>query len=268
LVVAALVFGATAHAQVIYQDTLSQFTPGTILTQTNYTPQIGLTTFFGTNEGFLGTTVVSSNFMGATRTFYTLGTTPYGNNYWGTPSITPTNQIVTVEWLLWIGAVQSPSNSIGGFCCDVANTNLHVDEHNSLIMLNDAGQVFAINGQASTDTLIPIGNWSNFVGTIMTNTLVLNYPARTFSYALNGVVMTNMALTSYVTNYFDQVEFDTFESFPGGGGYTNSIGNEFALSQVTVVTVPEPDTLSLLLGSLAALLLIARKKIKGNSSGS
>jgi hypothetical protein len=62
----------------------------------------------------------------------------------------------------------------------------------------------------------------------MTNTLILNYPNGTFSYALNGQTMATMPLGPYFSNVVDSVTFTGFERSAG------SLGNRFAISDVQV----------------------------------
>jgi hypothetical protein len=244
-----LVFVATgADAVTIYSDNFQQFPNGTVLTQTNYIPNVGVNARIETNEdGRASTTVVASNFLGSTRAFFNLAVPPYNHSYRGDQTGGElTNVAVILSWKLWIETVQ-PTNAIGGFSPNLLTTNIDSINNgqtnynsNPLIFFTDGGQVFAFTNNPidpaklpnpiSQEPFVQIGGWSNLVGTVMTNVLTINYPAGKFSFSLNGTVLTNMPIPQFITNIFDRVRLGIYE------GSTNasfaSVGNRFALDDV------------------------------------
>ena len=108
--------GRPAPASVIYFDNFDQFPNGTVLTQTNYFPNLGLNAEIDTNEnsGVNSTTVVASNFLGSTRAFFNLGTLPYQQEYSGDQiGGTLTNQLIVLSFKLWVEATKSATH-VGG----------------------------------------------------------------------------------------------------------------------------------------------------------
>lgn len=74
---AVALLGAVARSDEIYFDDFQQFPNGTVLTQTNYVPNIGLEARIKTNEdGVASVTAVASNFLGSTRAFFRQDVSP------------------------------------------------------------------------------------------------------------------------------------------------------------------------------------------------
>jgi hypothetical protein len=236
---------SSGSAGVLFYDNFEQFPNGTVLTETNYTPLVGQWAEISTNDvkpGETYATVVASNLLGGIRAFFNLATVPYRQSYQGTPTIAATNPVVTLNWKLWIDAVKSPSTTIGGVMSDVTVTDLIVNgsttncDYNVLIFFNDGGQVFAFTNEHSLSALVPIGSWAGLAGTVMTNQLVLNYPAQTYQFSINGNVLTNMPLPGFITNFLDGAYMEISETSTGGWGYTASTGNQFALDDIEIST--------------------------------
>jgi uncharacterized repeat protein (TIGR01451 family) len=154
-----------------------------------------------------------------------------------------TNQVVDVRWLSWFGATKSLTTT-GGLAVGLASTNLditcspecitNVEPRTPSLFFSDSGAICVITNMVADPTaLLPvvvIGNRSNYVGQIQTNDLYLDYPAREFSYSLNGVALTNhMSLPLYVTNIFSEVDIYGFETLP------SAAGDQFALDNVQVI---------------------------------
>jgi hypothetical protein len=123
---------------------------------------------------------------------------------------------------MWI---QATNTGPGMFLLSVPTDDPNAD-YNPPIVFMDTGAIVALTN--GTAPLITIGNWGSLAGTVMTNTLILNYPNGTFSYALNGQTMATMPLGPYFSNVVDSVTFTGFERSAG------SLGNRFAISDVQV----------------------------------
>ena len=248
-----LATAGVSRAAILFSDDFEQFTNGPVLVETNYLPPIGLSAAFQTNDnGAAATAVTASNFLGSIRAFFDLGTPPYESKYRGTPTIAPTNQPVQLRWTLWIESVQA-SNAFGGFTVGVLTTNIDTIvgnqtnfSGNPLLLLNDDGTIYAFtnnpvgSGVPTNQPIVPLGTWTNLASTLITNSLNLNFSAGTFSFAMNGVVLTNMPIPAFVTNFLDEVRFDVTEDL------TNSVGNRFALDDVQLLNNSNVDVVSFL----------------------
>lgn len=241
-----LLIALTARGETIYFDNFQQFPSGTDLTVTNYVPPAGASAGFHAPEESppAATTVVASNFLGSTRAFFNPATPPYQHSYEGDALASLTNRIVTLTWNLWIAAVKTPPTTLGGLAVNLATTNLFISgnqtnlETNPLLIFGDAGQVAVFTNTPSVEDplahLVSVGSWSNRVGTVMTNQLVLNFPSGTFSFSINSTTLTSMPIPAFLTNIFNRFGLDVFE------GFTNaafaSTGNRFALDDVRIDT--------------------------------
>jgi hypothetical protein len=234
---AVLLLAGSAHAGTLLLDNFQQFPSSTVLSPTNYFPNVGvLATITNGNDAPNSTTVVATNFPGSIQALFEPGALPYSEDYQGFPSVAQTNQVVTLSFTLWIPGLETTGH-IGGFDVSLPSTT-GVD--NPLLLFNDDGGVIVFTNQASTTPLVlpfvQIGSWSALQNTVMTNVLVLNYPAGTYSFSLNGVVLTNnMPIPGYFTNLFDAVRMEVFEVITNAG--VASLGNSFALGNV-LLSVP------------------------------
>ena len=246
-----LAAAGTASAQLLFFDDFSQFTNGTVFTETNYMP--GVWSLPATSANIWTNTpgsVTASNLLGSIRLFFDAPSNPGGDNAgyspelangWGGTNLTAfvTNGVVDVQWLSWIANTHSSSH-MGGLSVDIESTNLNTDcescvfQSAPLVFYADSGAVYAFTNDPNNGVgplpIVQIGTWSSHVGTIMTNRLVLNYPASTFSVSLNGVMLTNsMVITHYFTNILTEVDFGAAEFM------STSAGNKFALDNVQIV---------------------------------
>jgi hypothetical protein len=64
--------------------------------------------------------------------------------------------------------------------------------YNPPLIFMDTGSIVALTNGTSVQT--PIGNWGSLAGTIMTNTLILDYASHTFLYSLNGQTLATLPL--------------------------------------------------------------------------
>jgi len=230
----------TAHAQVVvYSDDFEEFSTGTALSQTNYVPSVGAyVNITNENTHVNSTTVVATNFLGSAQALFEPGTLPYQANYEGYLAEAQVDQVLTLSFTLWIPTTVGSANHFGGFGLDLMTTAVNdVSNTPPLLLFNDDGQVLVSTNNAtifgSLDLPdVPIGNWSALAGTITTNVLVLNYPAGTFSFSINGAALTNMAIPGFFTNVFDAVRLTAFEAITNAG--IASLGNSFALGDVQV----------------------------------
>ena len=187
---------------------------------------------------------MASNFLGSTRAFFRLGTLPYQNDYRGDQiGGALTNESLVLSFKLWIEATKTASH-IGGIGIDIVTTNIDSINgtetnlsNNPLIFINDGGQVYAFTNNASASDIHPIqiGSWASQAGKFMTNVFIINYPAGTYSFSMNGTVLTNLPIPGFVTNIFERVRLNVLESI-SGSGTLNSLGNRFALDDVRLDT--------------------------------
>jgi uncharacterized repeat protein (TIGR01451 family) len=244
LLAASLLICMPVKSDVIYWDDFEQFPKDTKLTVTNYMPAVGAIAAFSTN-GHAGA-VNAVNIDGSIRASFQSGKVPYTVSYQGVPDGDAlTNQCLSLSFLLKIDA-RKKAGHYGGFTVSLLTTNLDVacDGENCitngfqtapLIWLNDAGQVYLCTTNAATPAAaVTIGSWSNLVGKITTNVLVLNYPAGKFSYSLNSRILTNMPLPGLFTNVLDRIVLSVDESVTNAG--MNSLGNKFALDDVQLTS--------------------------------
>jgi Viral BACON domain len=238
---AALLLAGNAHASSPFFDNFQQFPNGTVLSPTNYVPFVGTSVAItNLNTAANPTTVVATNFPGTTQALFEQGTLPYSEDYLGFPAIAQTNAVVTLSFTLLIPALQTAGH-FGGFDVSLPMTG---GGDNPLLLFNDDGGVLVFTNQASTTPLVlpfvQIGSWSALQNTVMTNVLVLDYSAGTYSFSLNGAVLTNdMPIPGYFTNLFDAVRMQAFESVTNAG--VDSLGNSFALGNVQL-SVPASST--------------------------
>jgi len=253
-----IIFGcvSAATAQLLYFDDFNQFPNGTVLTDTNYVagpwiPPGGSARISTNNGNTAGASAVASNLLGATRLFGEASAgaqIEYDAMLFSCDSLLTsavTNQVVTINWLSWIAATKSLT-ATGGLavgisatntedtCCNDSTCLTNLEPHTPLLFFVDSGAIYAFTNAVSSTAghfhLVQIGNWSSYVGQIMTNVLTLDYPARRFSFSLNGTVLTNrMSLSPMCTNIFTEVDFYGVETFP------TSSGNKFALDDIQIV---------------------------------
>ncbi len=229
---AAILLAGNARASTPFLDNFQQFPSGTVLSQTNYVPFVGAFVAITNDDSASNpTTVLTTNFAGSAQALFEQGTLPYSEDYLGFPAVAQTNSILTLSFTLWIPALQTAGH-FGGFDVSLPSTG---GGDNPLLLFNDDGGVLAFTNQASTTPLVlpfvQIGSWSGLQNTVMTNVLVLDYSAGTYSFSLNGVVLTNsMPIPGYFTNLFDAIRVEAFESVTNAG--VASLGNTFALGNV------------------------------------
>ncbi len=245
-------------AQLLYFDNFNQFTNGTVFnSDTNYSPGAWAPLWMtGGVYTDAVSTVVASNLLGSVSLFVNAPANSGGDNaaYEGMldnynmptniqVSAYVTNDIVDVQWLSWIAATSSSSKT-GGLAISVADTNLYPNcggsgcttnfDQNPLVIFADNGSVYAFTGSPNNGVgplpLVPLGAWGAWKNTVMTNRLVLNYPARTFALFINGTTITNnMSISQYFTNIFTGVNFGFVEMLRSSGG------NKFAIDNIQVL---------------------------------
>jgi uncharacterized repeat protein (TIGR01451 family) len=238
----------SARASVLYYDDFQQFPSGTVLTQTNYFPNIGIDANIDTNQdGFNVPTVTASNLLGSVRAFVDLATVPYSANYRGDINGGAiTNQDFKLTFNLWIAALKTASH-VGGIGVDMLTTNIDsIDgtttnlSRNPVIFINDGGQVYAFTNNADSSaplsTVAQIGSWSAHVGTVMSNAFIVSFTSNTWTYIINGVTLTNMPIPRYVTNILNAAGLEVFEAISGGG--VTSLGNKFAFDDIELTAGP------------------------------
>ena len=242
---------SVASAQLIYFDDFGQFQDGTVLTETNYTP--GVWSLLGTSAEIYTNTpgfgsVMASNLLGSVRLFFDAPANPGGDNAgyearlsgWDTNlTVFVTNGVVDAQWLSWIANTSSSSHT-GGLSAGIESTNVDTEcescgfDSAPLVFFADSGKIYVFTNAPNLGVgqlpMVQIGTWSSYAGQMMTNHLVLNYPARTFSFSLNSVVLTNnMVITPFFTNIFTRADFGMIETS------SSSAGNKFALDNVQIL---------------------------------
>ena len=238
----------SAFASVLYYDDFQQFPFGTVLTETNYFPNIGVAGNIDTNQdGINVPTATASNLLGSTRAFFDIATIPYSASYRGDINGGGiTNQDFKFTFLLWIAALKSASH-VGGIGVDMLTTNIDSINgsttnwsRNPVIFINDGGQVYAFTNNADASaplsTIAQMGTWSAYVGTVMTNTFIVSFTSNTWTYIINGVTLTNMPIPGYVTNFLTAAGLEVFEAISGSG--VTSLGNQFAFDDIELDSGP------------------------------
>jgi len=138
------------------------------------------------------------------------------------------NQVLLLTWQLRIEAVKP--GTIGGVVIQVPISG---NDESIAVAFNDGGQIFAVtNVLASVSDLVTIGSWSNLVGTVMTNELILNYPAHTMTLSVNGNLIGTLPMRPDATNYVRSINFEIAENTAYG-----SSGNRIAIDEVQVMVV-------------------------------
>jgi hypothetical protein len=209
--------------QVLFFDNFQQFNVGTVLTRTNYPPFFGPATCSVLTSNLNGSPAINaSNFLGNAWAFFNNSVPTNQNQYQGILSSVQSNQALLVTWNLWIKATNTGP---GMFMLSVPTSDPNAN-YNPPISFTDNGSIIALTN--GTGVQVPIGNWGSLAGTVMTNSLLLDYPDGTFSYSLNGQTLATLPLGPYFTNVVGSIYFNGFERSPG------SLGNRFALANVEV----------------------------------
>lgn len=214
-----------AQAQVFFLDNFEQFGNGTDLTATSYTPVSGPPTASVITSVQNGTpTIKATNFLGSIWALFDDSVVLNKNQYKGILSTVQTNQPLQITWKMWI---QATNTGPGVFLLSVpvqdANPSI---TFNPPLAFTDAGSIVGFTNGPNVQT--PIGNWGSLAGTVMTNSLILDYPHGTFSYSLNGQILATLPLGPYYTNVVGAIYFNGVERSAG------SLGNRFAIDDVTV----------------------------------
>ncbi len=220
-------------AQVLFFDNFQPFANGTILTSTNYMPLFGPATasvFTSVQNG--SPTITVSNFLGYNWALFNNAVPANQNQYKCSLSSIQTNQSLLLTWDMWI---QATNTGPGMFQLSIPASSPNTNS-NPLILFTDTGDIMALTN--GTNAQVPIGNWGHLARTVMTNSLLLDYPDGTFSYSLNGQTLATLPLGPYFTNVVGAVSFNGYERSPG------SLGNRFALTDVEVEAFTPSDDFS------------------------
>jgi len=220
---------AAPQPNLLFFDGFQQFSEGTSLTTSNYTPIVGSNAFFQVKNG--APTVTASNLLDGVGAFYNCSVVTNQMRYAAIPSRIVTNETVKITWLSWIGATNS---GYGGLTAEITTTNSGSNRYGPIVALGDNGVVVIYTNTSASP--VPVGSWGGVIGRSMTNTLVIDYAGRTFSYALNGNVLTNMPLQGFFASYLDAFRLTVREDFPG-----QSLGNRFAIDDIKISIPPPPD---------------------------
>ena len=214
-----------AVAQVLFFDDFEQFGNGTDLTSTNYVPASGLSSASVVTSVQDGSpTIKATNFLGDTWALFDNSVVTNKNSYEGLLSSIQTNQPLQITWKMWIQATNSgPGMYLLSLPVQDANPSV---TYNPTVVFMDAGSIVALTN--GTSVQIPVGNWGSLAGTVMSNTLILDYPNASFSYSLNGQLLATLPLGPYFTNVIGAIYFTGFERSAG------SLGNRFAIDDVKV----------------------------------
>ncbi len=217
-----------AQAQVLFFDNFQQFGSGTDLTSTNYTPASGPASASVVTRVDNGSpTITATNFLGSTWALFDNSEVINKSEYKGILSSVQTNQVLHVTWKMWI---QATNTGPGMFLFSIPTSDPNAN-YNPPVGFFDTGAIYAftfIDGMTMSVRTNLIGNWGSLSRTVMTNTVILDYPNGTFSYSLNGRTLATLPLGTYFTNVVDAIYFAGFERSAG------SLGNRFAISDLEV----------------------------------
>ncbi|HEX5400515.1 MAG TPA: SBBP repeat-containing protein [Verrucomicrobiae bacterium] len=227
-----------ALGQVLFYDNFEQFENGTTITnEYTYSPAPGPAGAIAEITHIESTTVIMTNLAGSIRALYDCPASSVSTNYNDyTASFAPrTNPVLQITWQLRIDSVNP--GTLGGA---LAQLPIAGNDESTVIALGDGGQIFGVtNVLSSAADLINIGSWSNWVGSVMSNQLILNYPAHTITFAINGNLVATLAMRPDLTNYVDHVTFEFEENTANGAA-----GNRFALGNVKVELAASAQTSS------------------------
>ena len=216
-----------ADGQVLFFDNFDQFSNGTALTSTNYVPASGpASASVATSVQNGSPTIKATNFLGRTWALFDNSVVFNKNQYTGFLSSVQTNQALRVTWKMWIRA----TNTGPGLFLFSIPTDDPLANFNPPVAFMDTGAIIAFTNGTTVQT--PIGHWGSLAGTVMTNTLVLDYPNRALSYSLNGQSLATLPLGPYFTNVVGAIYFNGSERTAG------SSGNRFAIDDVKVEPAP------------------------------
>lgn len=218
--------------ELLFYDNFQEFTNGTVLvdgasyTAPNAYVEISL---------LPTSTLTMTNLLGSIRALYNCPATSdmtHWNSHFAYFASPQSNKVLEVTWQLWIKAVKP-----GGFGLAGLGLPITGDDESIVMAFNDGGEIYGItNVLSGPSDFVTIGNWSSLAGTIMTNRIVLNYPARTMTFSLNGNVLATLPMRPDLIQPVGHMNFE-FDELTAYG----STGNQFALDEVQVVTVaPEP----------------------------
>jgi hypothetical protein len=237
-----------AHAQVLFYDNFEQFPGATDLTSTNYTPASGPSSASVVTWVDNGSpTITVTNFLSSVWAFFDDSVLSNKNSYIGYLSLVQTDQPLELTWKMWIQATNSGK---GAFLLSVpvqdpANPTI---DYNPPLAFLDTGAIIGLTNGVSVETFI--GSWGPLAGTVMTNTLMLDYPNGTFSYSLNGRTLATLPLGPYFTNVVGAITFTGIERDPG------SLGNRFAISEVEAEVQAANATVQLTITRLGANVIL------------
>jgi len=238
----------SAFAQVLFFDNFEQFSNGTDLTSTSYTPASGPPSAFVVTSVQNGSpTITATNFLSSTWAFFDNSVVINKNQYKGILSSVQTNQVLQVTWKMWI---QATNTGPGMFLFSIPTSDPNAN-YNPPVAFMDTGAIdaFTFTDETSVRTNL-IGHWGSLAKMVMTNTMILDYPNGTFSYSLNGQTLATLPLGTYFTNVVDAIYLTGFERSAG------SLGNRFAISDVEVEiqgAPPQPGSLQVILSPQAAV---------------
>jgi len=215
---------------VIYWDDFEQFPSGTVLTSTNYTPSVGENAQIQVNAG--SPQVIASNLDGSVWAVFDSPAGSNGGEYRARPALVPSsNQVVTISWLLRIEEVKPTAAVPNGFFAALPTVS---GATKSVIVFCDSGSLLAITNH-EPPAAVNLGVWSNWAGSVMTNELKVDYLSRTFTFSLNGTVLTQLPLWVGFTNRLSEIGLLAQEDFDGAQG------NRFALDDVKIIAAPEAE---------------------------
>ena len=125
---------------------------------------------------------------------------------------------------------------------------------NAVFRENTARVIAQTSSSGGTNFFSSIGSWLNLAGTVMTNQLIVNYPAQTFSFFLNGTMLASIPFSGGITNVnvVGQMGFEWDDPFG------DSL--QFALDDVRIETVPEPATLEMV--ALGVMVLLGKRRLR------
>ncbi len=109
------------------------------------------------------------------------------------------------------------------------------NDESTVIAFNDECQIYGVTNVSplSPSDLLTIGSWSNWFKTVMTNRLIMNYPAHTLTLSVNGQLIATLPMRPDLSNYVDHVDFE-FSEYTAYG----SLGNRFAIGQIQIAAQP------------------------------
>ena len=233
-----------ALAQSLFFENFEQFTNGTTIPiDYRYIPVASAAGASAHITRLETTTVTMTNLAGSIRAIYdcpSSSDTSNFNDYGAILAVPQTNQVLVVSWQLFISSVNMATPDVAFSGGALFQLPIVGNDESTVVAFSDGGQIFGVTNVLSSEApIVTIGSWSNLVGTVMSNQLVLNYPSNSMTFSVNGNLIATLPMRPDLIKNVDHVTFEFDEQG------VSSAGNTFALDEISVGLASAQPTLGL-----------------------